>query len=286
MAPRRTRSDARSTGTLAPPRPKSRRRSSACSDPGPLVESSVAQRSPRRHGRRSRSGDLFMRRIFTAALLGACASAAIAAPSPKEQLLVPPASAEHFVIVSEAGKHGDAWRWTLPDGGTAFRESILLRGLIFEQDEVVKYDDAGIPVSIAVRGVTPQGDSAESYSLDANGTAHWQTQVDSGSSANASHSLYLPAGGTLLASDIGVGALLKAGENGLDLLPGGHGRLAPARTLTIDGPEGPKVLRLYFLNGASLIPPSVWLDDKGRLMAANNGLVLLPAGYESNLAKL
>ena len=227
-----------------------------------------------------------MRRIFTAALLVACASAAIAAPTPKDQMLVPPASAEHFVIVSAAGKHGDEWRWTLPDGSSAFRESILLRGLIFEQDEIVKYDAAGIPVSITIRGVTPQGDSAESYSLDSGGTAHWQTQVDSGSSANAAHSLYLPAGGTALASDIGVQALLKAGENGLDLLPGGHGRLTPARTLTIAGPEGPQTLRLYFLNGASLIPPAVWLDEKGQLMAVNNGLVLLPAGYEANLTKL
>ena len=50
-------------------------------------------------------------------LLAAVAAGPLhAAPTPKDQLMVPPANAEHFVIVSEAGKHGDEWRWTLPDG--------------------------------------------------------------------------------------------------------------------------------------------------------------------------
>src|SRR4051812_5101655 len=86
------------------------------------------------------SGEISMRRTILASLLVATASVANAAPVPKDQLLVPPANAEHFVVVSEAGKHGDEWRWTLPDGSLAYRESILLRGLVFEQDEVVKLD--------------------------------------------------------------------------------------------------------------------------------------------------
>ena len=136
-----------------------------------------------------------------------------------------------------------------------FANRILLRGLIFEQDEVVKYDASGLPVSIAVRGVTPQGDSAETYSLDAGGTAHWQTPgrfwLRRQSAAARST---CTAGGTLLASDIGIDALIKAGATGLDLLPGGHGTLNPSRTLTIDGPDGPKTLRLYFLNGVEPDP--------------------------------
>ena len=57
-----------------------------------------------------------MRHMILAALLAATAPAAFAAPVPKEQLLVPPKDATHYVVVSEAGKHGDMWRWTLPDG--------------------------------------------------------------------------------------------------------------------------------------------------------------------------
>ena len=63
-----------------------------------------------------------MRRAIFAALLAASASAAIAAPTPKEQLLVPPSDAAHYVVVSTAGKHGDEYVWTMPDGRLAFRE--------------------------------------------------------------------------------------------------------------------------------------------------------------------
>ena len=30
--------------------------------------------------------------------------------------MTPPAGARHFTISSIAGKHGDIWSWTLPDG--------------------------------------------------------------------------------------------------------------------------------------------------------------------------
>ena len=54
-----------------------------------------------------------------AALLAACASAAVA-QTPKDHLLVPPPNATHFVVVSTAGKHGDEYMWTTADGRVAF----------------------------------------------------------------------------------------------------------------------------------------------------------------------
>ena len=91
------------------------------------------------------TGEDAMRRLIIAALLTATATAAFADPTPKEQLLVPPADATHFVVVSTAGKHGDDYMWTLPDGRTAFRESILLRGLVFETDETMRYGPTECP---------------------------------------------------------------------------------------------------------------------------------------------
>ena len=104
-----------------------------------------------------------MRRLILAALLAASASAAFAEPTPKEQLLVPPGDATHFVVVSTAGKHGDDYMWTLPDGRTAFRESILLRGLVFETDETIRFGADGMPAEVTIRGVTPSGDAAETF---------------------------------------------------------------------------------------------------------------------------
>jgi imidazolonepropionase-like amidohydrolase len=230
-------------------------------------------------------GGFFMRRILVAALLAACASGALAAPTPKDELLKPPANADHFVVVSEAGKHGDEWRWTLPDGSVAYRESILLRGLTFEQDEVIRLDSNGMPVSITIRGVTPTGDSAETFTID-NGTARWKTQVDEGGAAAGPGTIYYPFGGTFLSSDALIPPFLKAGEQGLALLPSGRGKLQPATTLTVTGPGGPKEVRLYFLTGVSQTPAPYWLDSNGKLFGVVSSLALLPEGYESNLAAM
>jgi hypothetical protein len=225
-----------------------------------------------------------MRSTLLALLLAASPPAALAAPTPKDQLLVPPAGADHFVIVSEAGKHGDEWRWTLPDGSVAYRESILLRGLVFEQDEVIKFDSSGIPASITIRGVTPSGDSAETYTVD-QGTGRWKTPVDSGQ-ASAANAMYLPYGGTFLSSDAPIASFLHAGAKGLAMLPSGMGSLEPSRTLTVTGPDGPKTIRLYFLKGVGQSPTPVWLDDKNKLFGSYGGLGLLPAGYSANLTPI
>ena len=108
-----------------------------------------------------------MRRNLFAALLAATASAAISAPTPKEQLLVPPANAGHYVVVSTAGKHCDEYAWKMPDGRLAFRESILLRGLIFETDETLRAGADGMPSDIVIRGVTPSGDAGETFAMGA-----------------------------------------------------------------------------------------------------------------------
>src|SRR3982751_267492 len=124
-----------------------------------------------------------MRRLILGALLAASASIAIAAPTPKEKLMAPPAGARHYVISSTAGKHGDIWSWTTPDGKTAYRMSMSLRGWITEDDELVTPGPDGRPSAIAIRGFTSSGDAAEDYSVDGNGVAHWKTSVDSGSAA-------------------------------------------------------------------------------------------------------
>ena len=226
-----------------------------------------------------------MRRAILAALLAACTSAATAAPTPKEQLLKPPANADHYVVISEAGKHGDEWRWTQGDGSVAYRESILLRGLVYEQDEVVKFDNSGKPVSIVIRGVTPSGDAAETFAID-EAMARWKTPVDQGQAQDHGDHLYYPYGGAFLANDAVVSSFLRAGAKGVDLLPSGHGSLEPSRTLTVTGPGGSKAVRLYFLKGVNQSPTPVWLDDQGKLFGIVSGLTLVPVGYESNLQAL
>src|SRR5438270_9629383 len=191
-----------------------------------------------------------MRRLVLAALLTACASAALAEPTPKAQLLVPSADAAHFVVVSTAGKHGDEYMWKMADGRLAFRESILLRGLIFETDETLHLGADGMPADLVVRGVTPTGDAAENFSIG-NGKASWVSTVDKGDAPYASPAYYLPQGGPFLGTAPQVDALLTAGNAGKALLPSGKGTFEKVASLDVDGAEGTMHFDLILLKVTS-----------------------------------
>ncbi len=222
-----------------------------------------------------------MRRALLAAFLTACASAAIAAPVPKDQLLKPPADAAHYVVVSMAGKHGDQWAWTLPDGSIASRYSQSLRGWITETDEVMTLGSDGLPSKIVIRGVTPNGDAAETFTL-ADGKAKWTSTSDSGEAAAAA-AFYLAASGTNVANIPLAAALVKAGPNGLAMYPSGKATLEKGATFEIKGPNGPKTVQLAWLRGILPTPTPIWLDSKGNYFAEVGYIATMPAGYEGNL---
>ena len=225
-----------------------------------------------------------MRRLILAALLAATAPAAFAEPTPKEQLLVPPADATHFVIVSTAGKHGDDYMWTLPDGRLAFRESILLRGLVFETDETMRFGPDGMPSEINIRGVTPSGDAAEHFTL-ANGQASWVSTVDKGSAAYTAPAYYLPLGGPSLGGAPEVDRLLALGRAGMALLPSGKASFDKVASMDVSGPQGTRHVDLVLLRGTTQTPQPVWVEN-GKFFGALTGLNLLPAGYEGNAEKM
>jgi hypothetical protein len=108
--------------------------------------------------------------------LASAASLSAQGPAPiaKEQLMTPPTGARHFTISSMAGKHGDIWSWTLPNGHRSYRMSMNLRGWITEEDEQVTFGPDGRAIAIAVRGYNDSGDATENFIVDAGGVAHWK----------------------------------------------------------------------------------------------------------------
>jgi imidazolonepropionase-like amidohydrolase len=225
-----------------------------------------------------------MSRTILAALLAASASIAIAEPTPKDQLLVPPSDATHYVVVSTAGKHGDEYIWTMPDGRLAIRQSILLRGLIFETDETMRVGADGMPSEIVIRGVTPQGDSAETFSV-ANGQASWTSPVDKGSVPYSSGTFYVSNGGPFLSNAPEIDRLMAAGRSGIALLPSGHADADKVASLDVDGPQGTKHVDLIMVKGVGQSPQPYWVEN-GKFFGALVGLGILPAGYEVNLDKM
>ena len=225
-----------------------------------------------------------MRRMILASLLAATASiaaapAALAAPTPKEQLLVPPAGARHYTISSVAGKHGDIWSWTMPDGRAAYRMSMSLRGWVTETDEVLTLAPDQRPTAIAINGYTDSGDATESFSVDAGGVAHWKTVVDAGSAPFAGKR-YNSYGGPWLASERDVNALVAAGDKGVDLLPTGHASIAIGKPIQIEGPQGSRTIKLAYITGLGFSPSPVWLDADNHFFGNAGVISLLPEGYE------
>ncbi len=226
-----------------------------------------------------------MRLAILAMLLTGCATAALRAePTPKEQLLVPPADAAHFVVLSRAGKHGDEYMWRLPDGRLAFRQSILVRGLVFETDETIRFGADGMPTELQVRGVTPHGDAAEHFRI-AGGKASWTSPVDKGSAPYVAPAFYLAQGGTILSSAPQVERLLSGGGGGMAVLPSGRAELEKISELEVDGPQGKKRIALQLLRGIHQTPLPVWTDGD-RFFGSLFGLALLPAGYEGNFSAM
>ncbi|HEY0626978.1 MAG TPA: amidohydrolase family protein [Allosphingosinicella sp.] len=235
-----------------------------------------------------------MRSILLAAMFAAVAPLAVQAheaqapaarssPVPKEQLLKPPADADHYVVVSEAGKHGDQWRWQLPDGRTAYRWSQELRGWITEMDQVQTLAPDGTVQALEVRGVTLSGDAAETFRVE-NGRATWKTATDSGEASAGGW--YIPAGGVGIANAPLIEKLAAAGDAGVDFLPSGKGRMSFGETVTVQGPSGPKKLQLAFMRGILPSPIPVWLDENKRYFASIDYISTIPAGYEDALKQL
>jgi len=117
-----------------------------------------------------------------------------AAQTPVADLATPASYAQHFTVMSTAGKHGESTRWTTPEGVRMGRESIVLRGQVFELDSASHVGADGMLDRVTVRGVTPNGDAAETFNIGG-GTATWKSPVDGSSAPYKAPAMYIAFGG-------------------------------------------------------------------------------------------
>lgn len=201
-------------------------------------------------------------------------------PTPVDQLAVPPADAQPYLLLSTAGQHGTAFRWRDTNGDSLFRESMNLRGQVFEQDLRIATDSTGAVTSVLVRGFTPNGNSAESYSA-ANTMARWSSPVDSGEAVNDGTRLYSTFGGPFIASADFAERLIAAPGHSLALLPSGQARAEQIATARI----GDNDIQLWAISGLSLSAFPVWMDD-GKFFAITSWISLMPSSAASEMARL
>ena len=199
-------------------------------------------------------------------------------------LAVPPENAERFVLVSTAGEHGRAARWQDADGSTWYRESMNLRGQIFEQDVRVTNAPSGLPLSIVVRGFTPNGNAAESFAVEG-GTARWQSQIDSGEAVAEQRRIYSTAGGPFLFSADFVERIIAEPDHRMALLPGGEARLERLTKATVGEGAAAREIQLWTINGVGLSPWPVWMDGS-KFYAFVSWVSVMPEGGTGDMARL
>ena len=212
-------------------------------------------------------------------------SAASLAQTTERDLAKPAADAEHFTILSTAGKHGESARWTTSTGTRMGRESMQLRGQIFEMDSTARLGADGMLESVTVRGFTPNGDASEHFDI-AGGKASWKSPVDAGSGPYRSPSMYVAFGGPAdLLADL-IEALIAAPGKSLALLPGGHARAEFLTTARLSRGATRRTVTAYAVTGINNTPIPIWVDDRGKFFGLITSLAWLRAGDEGALTTL
>jgi imidazolonepropionase-like amidohydrolase len=214
------------------------------------------------------------------------AATTIQAQVPVDQLAKPPANAQVFTILSTSGTNGKAYIWTADDGSRMSRDSVLLRGQVWELDQKAVTGSDGMPSSFVVRGVTPEGDAAETFQAG-DGKATWKSPVDAGGSAYTSPAFYIAEGGTFSGgTQLLIEALLVSPDKSLPLLPGGRAKAERLTEFVVGRGEKKKTVTAWGITGLSPSPQPVWTTADGKFFGAVGGLALLPVGYEGELKAL
>ena len=225
-----------------------------------------------------------MPRIFVALCFTATVVTAFA-QVPAADLSKPPADARHLIIHSTGGKHGDSWIWVTADGTRMGRESMNLRGQVFETDSSGTPGADGLPRKLTIRGVTPSGDAAETFNIDG-GTASWKSPVDAGSAAYSNRAFYLAQGGPVETTAWFLEALLAAPDRSLELLPSGTARATKLTDLEVGTGTSRQTITLWSITGLSNSPTPMWSDAKNKFFALTVGLAWLPEAYVDEQTKM
>ncbi|MGZ6017691.1 MAG: amidohydrolase family protein [Phenylobacterium sp.] len=221
-----------------------------------------------------------------AALFATTALAPVAlAQTPAAELAKPPASAQHFIIESTGGKHGDAWAWIAPDGTRMARETWNLRGQQWDQDYVGKSGPDGMPSVMTIRGVSPNGDAAESFTVKG-GTAEWKSQTDAGKGPYAKPAFYVPLGGPTDINAWFLDRLLAAPNHTMALLPSGTASATKLTTAEVGEGATKQTVTLWSLSGLTPTPVTIWADSKNHFFGLAGVVGWLPEAYAGELAKL
>lgn len=202
------------------------------------------------------------------------------AQQPTALLAQPPANAQHLVIQSLTGKHGDAWRWLTPEGLRMARETLSVAGQARDLDARAEAGADGLPVAIEIHGSTPQGDAAERFTTSG-ATATWKSPVDGGSSPEASGHFYVSYGGPIAQLAWLAESTVAAPGHTLPLLPAGQVTATQLRTIALKGhyADDKRSVAIWAFTGLDSSPRPIWMNSDGSFFGVVGPLSWLPEPY-------
>ena len=226
-----------------------------------------------------------MRVGFVLGGLSALFASTALAQTPSADLAKPPPEAQHFIIESTGGKHGDAWTWTAADGTRMARETWNLRGQAFDSDMAGRSGPDGMIGTLTIRGSSPTGDAGESFKV-AGGKATWKSPVDAGEEAYGGPAFYITQGGPAEANAWFFEQLLAAPGKSLALLPGGRATATHMADVEVGEGALKRTVTLWSVSGVYNSPITVWADAKGKFFGATTVIAWLPEAYAGDLKML
>src|SRR5689334_655601 len=165
------------------------------------------------------------------------------------------------------------------------RESMVLRGQVFELDSAGKSGRDGMPSSLVIRGFNPTGDVGEAFTVR-DGNASWKSPVDSGGAPYYSPAFYVSLGGPIDMYAWGLERLLAAPDHTLALLPGGKAHAEKLTTTTVGEGAAKKEVTAWALIGISNAPVPIWADAHDKFFGFVSSLIWLPDAYAGEHARL
>ena len=213
------------------------------------------------------------------------AVASALAQVPTSELAKPSTNARHFIIQSTGGRHGDSWTWVAADGARMGRESMNLRGQVFELDSRGTAGVDGMPSTMVIRGMTPSGDAAETFSIGA-GTASWKSPIDAGSARYAAPAFYASQSGPIDLTAWFLDALLARPDKSMDLLPGGKAHADRLIDLEVGAGASRQTITLWNVTGINTTPLPIWADATSGFFAITLGIDWLPEAYAGEQKKM
>jgi imidazolonepropionase-like amidohydrolase len=222
---------------------------------------------------------------FVISCMAALLSSAALAQVPVADLARPPATARHFIIESTGGKHGDSWSWITSDGTRVARESLNLRGQVFEIDYSGKAGADGMPATVTIRGITPQGDAGETFTIT-DGKANWKSPIDAGGAPYAGSAFYATYGGPMDTNAWFLERLLATPGKTMKLLPGGEARAAKLTSMEVGEGSVRQTITLWAVTGVSNSPIPLWADADNKFFGLTTGLSWLPEAYASEMQRM